>query len=183
MAVPDCVWTIGHSSRTIEEFLALLHAHRVQLIADVRRYPGSRRYPHFNADALKASLEAESIGYLPLPQLGGRRKPRADSPHTIWRHESFRGYADYMDTPEFDVALAVLMDAACERRCAIMCSEALWWQCHRAMIADALKARGVTVLHIQALEQTSEHPYTSAASIVDGKLYYGTGGTGADSGQ
>ena len=175
MAVPECVWTIGHSSRTLEEFLALLHAHRVQLIADVRRYPGSRRYPHFNADALKASLEAESIGYLALPQLGGRRKPRADSPHTIWRHESFRGYADYMDTESFEAALATLMAAASERRCAIMCSEAMWWQCHRAMIADALKARGVTVLHIRTLDEASEHPYTCAASIVDGKLCYGAG--------
>jgi uncharacterized protein (DUF488 family) len=170
----DTLWTIGHSSRPISGFIELLRAHAIQVVADVRRYPGSRKYPHFNAEALNESLRAAAIGYLSFVELGGRRKARPDSPHTVWRHAAFRGYADYMDTIEFSEALDRLIHAALTQRVAIMCSEALWWQCHRSMISDALKARGKQVLHIMAVDNAPEHPYTSAAQIIDGRLHYGT---------
>ena len=151
----------------------LLETHRLEVIADVRRYPASRRHPQFNATDLAATLAHASIGYLPMPDLGGRRTARRDSHNTVWRSESFRGYADYMETPAFEQALARLLTAATERRTAIMCAEALWWQCHRQMISDALKARGVRVLHVVDERTITEHPFTSAARLVDGRLHYG----------
>jgi uncharacterized protein (DUF488 family) len=170
---PAAIWTIGHSTRSLAEFSGLLLGERIGLLADVRRYPGSRMHPHFNAEALCQSLIAEGIRYEGYPELGGRRSPRADSANTLWRNVSFRGYADYMETAAFDIALARLMTVAASARTAIMCAEAPWWRCHRALIADALKARGVEVLHIMGPGKLVEHPYTSAASVVDGKLYYG----------
>lgn len=167
------IWTIGHSTRTADEFVTILRAHAIEAIADVRRYPASRRHPQFNASQLAGSLAAARIDYLPMPELGGRRVPQRDSKNTVWRHESFRGHADYMETPAFDQALMQLMTAAREKRTAIMCAEAVWWQCHRQMIADALKARGVRVLHIVDSSTTSEHPFTSAARVIDGQLRYG----------
>jgi uncharacterized protein (DUF488 family) len=164
-------WTIGHSNVPLESFLALLRGNDINMIVDVRRYPASRRHPHFAGEALQAALEPLGIGYLHLPELGGRRTARADSPNTAWRHPAFRGYADYMDTPSFVDGLSQLVDAASTRRAAIMCAEALWWQCHRGLIADVRKAAGHTVLHITA-SGVQEHPYTSAARIVDGKLSY-----------
>jgi len=174
---PLTIWTVGHSTRSIEEFIDLLRAQDVALVADVRRHAGSRKYPHFNPDALAHSLAAQGIGYEPVPELGGRRTARPDSPHTVWRSLSFRGYADYMDTPAFDAALTRLVDAAHVRRTAIMCSEAVWWRCHRSMIADALKAQGAQVLHIMEGGRIEEHPYTSAAHVVNGELHYGTQGS------
>lgn len=165
------LWTIGHSNVAAERFIELLTTHDIALVADVRRYPGSRRHPHFSADALAASLEARSIGYLHLPELGGRRQARADSKNTAWRLAAFRGYADYMETPAFAEGLARLREAASRQRTAVMCAEALWWQCHRGLIADALRASGDRVLHITAAG-VQEHPYTSAARIVDGRLSY-----------
>jgi uncharacterized protein (DUF488 family) len=170
---PDTVWTIGHSTRPLAEFTALLESERIELLADVRRYPASRMHPHFNAEALARSLLSSGIRYEAFGDLGGRRPPRPDSPNTRWRNASFRGYADYMETPEFGAAFARLRDHAAKARTAIMCAEALWWRCHRALIADALKVLGVEVLHILGDGKKVEHPYTSAVSIAGGKLSYG----------
>ncbi|OHB64692.1 MAG: hypothetical protein A2Y77_03680 [Planctomycetes bacterium RBG_13_62_9] len=166
------IWTIGHSTRTLEEFMELLRAYRIEAVADVRRFPGSRRYPHFNREALSASLPAAGVEYVPMPELGGRRKARADSHNTAWRNEAFRGYADYMETPEFAAAIEPLLALAQRKRTAILCSEAVWWRCHRSMISDYLKAAGVIVEHILGPNAGEIHPYTSAARIVDGKLSY-----------
>ena len=168
----DLIWTIGHSTRSLEEFSALLRAARIELVVDVRRFPASGRHPHFNAEALSRSLDAIDIRYEGYPELGGRRVARPDSRNTEWRNASFRGYADYMETPDFQRALARLMAGGDDARAAIMCAEAPWWRCHRALIADALKARGIEVLHIMGEGKSVAHPYTSAASIVDGKLCY-----------
>ena len=170
---PAVIWTIGHSTRSLEEFVGLLRRERIELLADVRRYPASRKHPHFNAEALAQSLTAGGLRYEGYPELGGRRSARPGSTNTRWRNASFRGYADYMETPDFDAALERLIGDAARARTAIMCAEAPWWRCHRALIADALKARGVEVLHIMGKESLIVHPYTSAASVVDGKLYYG----------
>jgi uncharacterized protein (DUF488 family) len=170
---PDIVWTIGHSTRSLAQFSDLLLGEKIEVLADVRRYPASRMHPHFNAGALQESMGAQRIRYEGFPELGGRRSPRADSANTGWRSASFRGYADYMESPAFGIALARLMAVAASARTAIMCAEAPWWRCHRALIADALKARGTEVLHIMSEGRLVEHPYTSAASVMDGKLYYG----------
>jgi uncharacterized protein (DUF488 family) len=165
------VWTIGHSNIALETFLERLRAHEIALIADVRRFPASRRHPHFSEAALAAALEDCHIGYLHLPELGGRRSPRPDSRNTAWRNDAFRGYADYMEAPAFHAGVDRLLVVAAGRRTAVMCAEALWWQCHRGLIADYLKADGHEVLHIAA-NRVDEHPYTSAARIVDGGLTY-----------
>ena len=165
------IWTIGHSTLKIEAFLGLLKSHGIQALVDVRKMPGSKRHPQFNGEALSQSLVEAGIEYIHMPDLGGLRKPRRDSPNTAWRNESFRGYADYMMTPPFGMAMDRLIKLANEKRTAIMCAEAVWWQCHRAMISDELKARGFTVLHILG-EKTEEHPFTSPARVVDGHLTY-----------
>ncbi|MEO8247869.1 MAG: DUF488 domain-containing protein [Burkholderiales bacterium] len=169
---PLTVWTIGHSNRSWDEFTALLAAHRIEAIADVRRFAGSRKHPQFSQDALRIALPEIGVDYLPVPEIGGRRRPRADSPNTAWRNESFRGYADHMETPEFSAGISGFLDVAERRRTALMCSEAVWWRCHRSMIADRLKAAGITVLHIMGAGVAKEHPYTSAAHLVGGKLSY-----------
>ena len=167
------LWTIGHSNRTLEQFLELLAGQRIELLADVRRFPGSRRLPHFNQENLCQSLAKANIEYLHFPELGGRRRPvLADSPNTAWRNASFRGYADFMMTEEFRAGIERLLKHAREKRTAIMCAEALWWQCHRSLISDYLKAAGYEVIHILSSNKTEEHPFTSAARIVDGKLSY-----------
>jgi uncharacterized protein (DUF488 family) len=166
------IWTVGHSNRSLDEFLALLGAFEIQVLADVRRFPGSRKHPHFNQDALSASLAASGIAYEFFPELGGRRKPRPDSPNSAWRNDAFRAYADYMETNEFLTGIERLYSLAENRRVAIMCSEALWWRCHRSLIADYLKVRGVEIQHIMTVATSKEHPYTSAARIVDGRLSY-----------
>jgi uncharacterized protein (DUF488 family) len=166
------ILTIGHSNRTLDDFVTLLRAHDVELVADVRRFPGSRRYPHFNRESLSQALPAHGSAYLHFPELGGRRKAVPDSPNSTWRNEMFRGYADYMETEEFRTAIDALMAEAENRRTAIMCAEALWWQCHRSMMADYLKAVGWRVLHILGTEKTEEHRYTDPARIVEGRLTY-----------
>jgi uncharacterized protein (DUF488 family) len=171
--IPLTVWTIGHSSRTLPEFLNLLESQGIARIADVRRHAGSRAHPHFNPDSLAASLAAGGIEYCPFPDLGGRRKPSPVSRNTVWRNPSFRGYADYMETSEFGAALDRLTGAAEECRTTLLCSEAVWWRCHRAMIADALKVAGVQVLHIMDGPKVVEHPFTAPARIVGGELQYG----------
>ena len=169
---PATLWTIGHSTLAIEAFLDLLRAHDIQALADVRRFPGSRRHPHFAREALQPTLAEAGIDYLWLPELGGRRSARKDSHNDAWRNASFRGYADYMETPEFERALAALLRFAGERRTATMCAEHAWLQCHRGLISDRLKADGVEVIHILGNARTQPHPYTEPARIVDGRLSY-----------
>ena len=167
------IWTIGHSTRTIDLFISLLEEHGIKLLADVRSLPGSKRYPQFNKEALERSLGQSGISYVHFPELGGRRKTRPDSKNTAWRNESFRGYADYMETDEFRNGIERLLELA--KRLgptAIMCAEAVWWRCHRSLISDYLKVRGVGVVHIMDLQKIQLHPYTSAARIVNGQLSY-----------
>lgn len=166
------IWTIGHSTRSFETFLEALRAERIEALADVRGMPGSRRYPHFNSEFLAKALPENKIEYHHFRGLGGRRKPNPESPNDAWRHPAFRAYADHMETAEFANSVATLMELANRRRVAMMCAEAVWWRCHRSLIADFLKARGWTVLHIFAVNSVKEHPYTSAAHFINGELTY-----------
>ena len=167
------IWTIGHSTRTIDIFISLLEENGIQLVADVRSLPGSKRYPQFNRETLAKSLTEHGIRYEHFPELGGRRKAKKDSHNTAWRNASFRGYADHMETEEFRRGIERLLDLANKvGLTAIMCAEAVWWRCHRSLIADYLKSRGMEVLHILAANKVEPHPYTSAARIVDGELSY-----------
>ena len=166
------VWTVGHSTRAIDELIEALQSFEIAVLVDVRSYPGSRRYPQFNKANLKDSLEAAGIEYVHKPQLGGRRPARKDSTNLAWRNESFRGYADYMETESFRQAIEDLLGLAREHRTAVMCAEAVWWRCHRALISDYLKARGIIVTHILAAGKSESHPYTSVARIVNGELSY-----------
>ena len=165
------IWTIGHSTRAIEAFIELLRINAIEVVADVRRFPASRRYPQFNEAELRAALSAEGIGYFWLPSLGGRRRPLPDSPNDAWRNDAFRGYADHIATEEFASGLFDLLGVAEGVPTAVMCSEAVWWRCHRSLIADVLCSIGIDVLHIMDAS-TTRHPYTSAARIVDGTLTY-----------
>jgi uncharacterized protein (DUF488 family) len=171
-ASPRDIWTVGHSTRSIEEFLALLQENQIDAVADVRQFPGSRRYPQFSHAQLSASLDEVGIKYFHLPELGGRRKPLPDSPNTRWRNAAFRGYADYMMTPEFRAGMDRLLDIAKQFRTAIMCAEAVWWRCHRSLVADYLKARGHAVWNIMSAGKVELHPFTSAARLVNGDLSY-----------
>lgn len=166
------VWTVGHSTRSGEEFGQILTAHRIEVLVDVRSFPGSRRYPQFNRSALAESLASIGIKYRHEPRLGGRRRPRADSHNTAWRNAAFRAYADHMETEEFRKGVEELLELARSARTAVMCAEALWWRCHRSLISDYLKAAGHSVVHIIDATKTEEHPFTSAARIVDGELSY-----------
>ncbi|MET0582319.1 MAG: DUF488 domain-containing protein [Pseudoxanthomonas sp.] len=166
------VWTIGHSVRPWEEFVGMLIAAKIQSLADVRRFAGSRRNPHFSGEAMRADLAKEGIDYLPMPELGGRRSASAASRNLAWRNAGFRGYADYMMTPPYRDALENLAKLALHSRTAVMCAEAMWWQCHRSLISDDLKASGWEVIHLLSPGREQEHPYTSAARIVDGRLDY-----------
>ena len=187
------IWTIGHSTRAIAEFISLLKENQIKLLVDVRAFPGSKRHPQFNKDALAESLTAHGIRYEHFPELGGKRKSKPDSRNTAWRNASFRGYADYMETEQSQKGIERLLGLAAQGaaawaaaevrhdgweavtpwRTAIMCAEAVWWRCHRSLISDYLKAHGVEVLHILAANKVEPHPYTSAARIVNGKLSYG----------
>ncbi|HRO40049.1 MAG: DUF488 domain-containing protein [Flavobacteriales bacterium] len=168
------IWTIGHSTHPLEEFLAWLKAFRIEVLADVRSYPGSRRVPWFNKEVMPKELAAAGIEYVHVRALGGRRKVLKDSPNTVWRHPAFRGYADYMmNDPAFEQGLEELKGLALRQRTCMMCSEVLWWRCHRSMLADRLKADGWQVHHIEGLGQAEEHPWTGAARLRNGKLYYG----------
>ncbi len=170
---PRTVWTIGHSTRPIEEFLTLLAEFEIETVVDVRSFPGSRKYPHYGKDALAATLQGHGLAYQWFQILGGRRRTSPDSPNTAWRNTSFRGYADYMSTPEFAEGLEALLKMASASRIALMCAEAVWWRCHRSMISDALCVRGVKVLHIMGDEHAVVHPMTSPARVNDGTLTYG----------
>lgn len=166
------VLTIGHSTRTFEEFLRLLRAHGVTAVADVRTVPRSRRHPHFSTEKLSALLGAEGVAYRHVPGLGGLRKPRADSANGGWRVEGFRGYADYMQTPEFLTALESLLDFAREFRVAVMCAESKWWQCHRQLVADALVVRGIEVRHIMSVREAPLHAITAFARVSGTTISY-----------
>ena len=167
------IWTVGHSTRKIDDFESLLAENGIELVADVRMFPGSRRYPQFGREALAKSLSDAGIGYEHFPELGGRRKASPDSKNTAWRNESFRGYADYMETEDFRKGIERLVDLAKKSGpTAIMCAEAVWWRCHRSLISDYLKARGVEVLHILDHNKVEEHQFTSPAKIVNGELSY-----------
>jgi uncharacterized protein (DUF488 family) len=167
------IFTVGHSTHPIERFLELLGEHRIAMLADVRSFPSSRRWPQFNQTALAASLASAGIEYRWLKNLGGRRhSKRADSPHVAWELPAFRSYADYADTPEFEAGLAELTSAATEMRVACMCSEGLWWRCHRRIISDHLTNRRWTVEHILPDGKLQSHILAPFARILDDHLVY-----------
>jgi uncharacterized protein (DUF488 family) len=174
------IYTIGHSTRTLDELLAMLAAHGVRGIADVRRFAGSRRLPQFNAENLAAELPARGLVYLPCPLLGGRRKPSADSVNDGWRNASFRAYADYMQTPEFLEGLEKLTVAAAAAPLAMMCAEAVPWRCHRSLIADALLVRGWSVVDIMSNTKASTHKLTPFAVVRGTILTYPAEAVAAD---
>jgi uncharacterized protein (DUF488 family) len=170
------LYTIGHSNRPLEDFLALVAAHDVEGIADVRAFPSSRRWPHFNRQPLADALNVRGVQYDWLRALGGRRhKGRTDSPHSAWTVAAFRNYADYTDTNEFAQGLDQLLALARQRRTAFMCAEALYWQCHRRLIADQLVVRGYRVLHIQTRERAVEHHLPDFARVAGGRIIYDRG--------
>ena len=169
------VHTLGHSTLALEDFLRLLAAHAIDAIVDVRRFPASRRHPHFAREPLAAALDARGIAYAWLPALGGRRDPKPDSPHVAWRNASFRGYADHMDSAEFQEGLADLLGLARDRRAALMCAEAVPWRCHRQLIADVLVVRGVEVLHITGGGRADAHRLTPFARPEGTRVVYDRG--------
>jgi hypothetical protein len=166
------IYTAGHSTRTLDELVGMLKSHGVAGVADVRRFAGSRRLPHFNAENLAIELPKRGLAYLPCPLLGGRRKPQADSTNTGWRNASFRAYADYMQTPDFAEGLQQLMGRAGETPLAMMCAEAVPWRCHRSLIADALIARGWTVIDVMSPTQASPHKLTPFARVDGPRVTY-----------
>ena len=169
------LWTVGHSTRTLDAFVAVLTAHGIEAIVDVRRFPGSRRLPQFNEQPLADGLERAGIAYRSLISLGGRRRPAADSVNSGWRHEAFRGYADHLASEEFADGLFELLTIAGGLRTAVMCAEMLWWQCHRRLIADLLLSLGYDVLHIQTDKPAEPHRLVDPARLVDGVLSYDAG--------
>jgi uncharacterized protein (DUF488 family) len=166
------VWTIGHSTRSLEALLELLRAHGVTAVADVRRFPRSRRHPQFDTTALARDLPASGVGYVHRPGLGGFRRPRRDSPNTGLRNGGFRGYADHMATEAFTAELDTLVAAAATVPTAIMCAEAVPWRCHRSLIADALAARGVPVRDIVGRTPAEPHRLTGGARVDGGRVRY-----------
>ena len=166
------IWTIGHSTRPFDEFAAMLHSFQIELVADIRSYPGSRKFPQYNKAALEVALPENNIQYIHLKDLGGRRKTSPDSKNTAWREIAFRGYADYMETDAFNAGIQELEKIASKQPAAFMCSEAVWWRCHRSLVSDYLKVNGWKVMHIMGLGKEEEHPYTAPAKIVNGKLSY-----------
>lgn len=166
------IWTIGHSTRTLNEFIEMLKSFQIELVVDIRSFPGSRRYPHFNKESLSISLPDSKIEYTHLVKLGGRRKPRSDSHNIGWRVASFKGYADYMETEEFKNAIKELEFLGNKKRVAYMCSEAVWWSCHRSLVSDYLKFKGWIVIHIMGIGKAEEHPYTKPAVLEGDRLVY-----------
>jgi uncharacterized protein (DUF488 family) len=166
------IYTIGHSTHSEEDFTGMLQSFAVKAVVDIRRFPGSRKYPWFNKEYLAAALQKAGISYVHLEALGGRRKVQEHSKNNRWRNKSFQGYADYMETGDFEKGMTALEAIALRQPTAYMCSEALWWRCHRSMVSDYLKAKGWTVLHIMAAGKAEEHPYTSPARISNGHVFY-----------
>lgn len=171
-AAQNIIYTIGHSTHSITQFIEMLHSFAIKTLADIRRFPGSNKYPQFNKDNLEEALKQNGICYIHLEDLGGRRKVQANSKNNKWRNDSFRGYADYMETPAFENAVTKLEIIAMKQTTAYMCSEAVWWRCHRSMVSDYLKAKGWKVMHIMAVGKAEEHPYTSPARVVDDRVCY-----------
>jgi uncharacterized protein (DUF488 family) len=165
------IYTIGHSTRALAEFIDLLKGHGIEQLADVRTVPRSKRHPHFASEALERSLAAAGVRYCHLPALGGLRKPRKDSTNGAWRVEGFRGYADYMETPSFEAGIDALLAFAAAPT-TVMCAEAVWWQCHRQLIADALVARGIEVRHIVSAAAPKSHVLTSFARVAGTRVTY-----------
>jgi len=166
------IWTIGHSVRPLDDFLAALAAYDIELVADVRRFPGSRRLPQFSTLALETALAEHGVAYHWFPALGGRRRPDPDSTNTGWRHPAFRAYADYVATEAFAEGLFELLMAAEGLRTVVMCAEVLWWRCHRRIIADVLVSLGVPVVHIRDARTAEPHRLAPPARIVGGRLTY-----------
>lgn len=166
------IYTIGHSTRTLERFIAMLQSFNIEVVVDIRSYPGSRRYRHFNKENLETSLPEKNINYIHLKLLGGRRAVKKDSKNTGWRHPAFRGYADYTETDDFKKDIEELEAIAIKQKTAYMCSEAVWWRCHRSMVSDYLKLNGWIVYHIMEINKAEEHRYTQPAKIIDEKLSY-----------
>lgn len=164
------IYTIGHSTRTLEELVALLAEHGVARLADIRRYPGSRRHPHFSRDSLEPSLPHHGIAYQHFEDLGGMRRPAKDSPNAAWENEHFRGYADYMGTPQFRAAVDRLL--ASDAATAIMCAEAVPWRCHRNLLSDELVRRGIEVLHILSASSVQPHALSTMAKIETDRVTY-----------
>jgi uncharacterized protein (DUF488 family) len=172
---PPVIFTVGHGTRPIEEFLAILGAARIARLVDVRTAPGSRRHPQFGRDALAASLQARAIEYAWRKDLGGFRTPRPDSPHVALRNDAFRGYADHMETEEFHSALSWLIDTSRDTSTAIVCAEVLWWRCHRRMISDALTVAGCEVVHLLDEARREPHRLNPSARVEGPRLIYDVG--------
>lgn len=166
------LYTIGHSTHSSIDFLKMLQFFDIKVLVDIRSMPGSRKFPQFNQDELKVSLEAQGIQYIYSQHLGGRRKAKKDTKNTRWNNPSFQGYADYMETDDFKNAIDDLKQIAETQKTAIMCSEAVWWRCHRSMVADFLKVQDWSVFHIMAVGKIQEHQYTSPARIENGCVLY-----------
>ncbi|MBS1765500.1 MAG: DUF488 domain-containing protein [Bacteroidetes bacterium] len=168
----NTIFTIGHSTHTMEEFLHMLHSFSVQHVADIRSYPGSRKCPQFNKETLETVLPENGIDYSHLKELGGRRSVKKDSRNNRWHNAAFRGYADYMETESFVKGIALLTAIAQKQVTAFMCSEAVWWRCHRSMVSDYLKVNGWNVMHIMSATKADPHPYTAPARIVGNQVFY-----------
>jgi uncharacterized protein (DUF488 family) len=166
------IWTIGHSTRSAEDYMALLRVHEIGAVTDVRRFPGSRRHPQFGREALAHFLAEHHVEYHWIGSLGGRRRAVGTDTNSAWRNASFRAYGEFIHTAEFAAGLDQLLELARRSRTAIMCAELLWWRCHRAIIADVLHVRGIPVVHIVDEKQTTVHPLTGPARIIDGRLSY-----------
>lgn len=166
------IWTIGHSTHPLEEFIAMLASFQIEMVVDIRSFPGSRKFPQFNKEALEVSLPEHNFQYMHLKALGGRRKPNPDSKNTVWRHPAFRAYADYMASDLFKEGIQELIEIARDKRTVFMCSEAVWWRCHRSMVSDYLKVDGWEVMHIMNVNKATEHPFTQPAHVIDNVLTY-----------
>ena len=169
---PKEIWTVGHSKHPVDEFINILKSFNIELIADVRRIPYSRRVPQYNKETIAATLIENNFEYIHLPEIGGKRDPVSGSKNTKWRNKAFQGYADYMETGEFTEGVNILCELANEKRTAYMCAEADWKKCHRSLISDYLKSHGVIVHHINGINKSENHPYTYAARIVQEELKY-----------
>lgn len=166
------IWTLGHSTHPFEVFIAMLKSLQIEVVADIRSLPGSRKFPQYNKESLEITLIQNKLEYIHIKNLGGRRKVNPNSKNTTWRHPAFRAYADFMETDVFAEGIYQLERIASHKRTACMCSEALWWRCHRSMVSDYLKVKGWNVMHIMAVGKSIEHPYTQPAKIMSGKLSY-----------